>query len=309
MSRPYTYHLLDVFTDRPFGGNQLAVFPDGQGLTAETMQLVARELNLSETVFVLPPDESRHTRKVRIFTPGRELPFAGHPTVGTAHCLVATGEIPAPPDGEIDIVLEEEVGPVPVKVRMEGGKPVFAQLAAAQMPEFRDPPASPAAIAGVLGLKEQDLLPADAWPIRAVSCGFPFLFVPVRDRSVLGRVRMRTDRWEQVLSGWWAENIFVFAPDGELPGSDFRARMFGPSIGIVEDPATGSAATGLGGYLGREGRGGRAGRETLRWVVEQGFEMGRPSMLHVEVDLLNGAIAAIRVGGRSVMMGEGTMML
>jgi len=309
VSDRYRYHLLDVFTGRPFGGNQLAVFLDGAGLGADTMQLVARELNLSETVFVLPPEQARHTRRVRIFTPGRELPFAGHPTVGTAHCLVAAGEVPAPAEGELDIVLEEEVGPVPVKVRMEAGKPVFAQLAAAQMPEFRDPPASPASIASVLGLKESDLLPADEWPIRAVSCGFPFLFVPVRDRATLGQVRMRTDRWEQVLSGWWAENIFVFTPDAELPGSDYRARMFGPSIGIVEDPATGSAATGLGGYLGT-GRGSRvAGRETLRWVVEQGFEMGRPSMLHVEVDLLNGSISAIRVGGESVMMGEGEMTL
>ena len=306
MSGRYRYHLLDVFTDRPFGGNQLAVFPDGQGLDAATMQLVARELNLSETVFVLPPENPAHTRKVRIFTPGREMPFAGHPTLGTAHCLVATGEVGAAGDAEVAIVLEEGVGPVPVKVRIEKGKPVFAQLAAAQSPEFRDPPALPAAIAGVLGLRESDLLPGDQWPIRAVSCGFPFLFVPVRDRSVLARVRMRADRWEQVLSGWWAEDIFVFAPDAELAGSDFRARMFGPSIGIVEDPATGSAATGLGAYLGgREGQDGG----TLMWVVEQGLEMGRPSLLHVEVDRVGGAISSIRVGGQSVMMGTGEMEL
>jgi len=298
----YRFLTADVFTDRPFGGNPLAVFPDARGLTTEQMQQTARELNLSETVFVLPPDDPGHTRKLRIFTPGTELPFAGHPTVGAAFVLAATGEIPL--DGEeTRIVCEEGVGPVPVTIRAEDGKPVFAQLSAAKMPEFGPPPPSRIELAEMLGLDPEDLL-AGADSPQAVSCGVPFLFVPLRNRDAVGRARLRTDRWEAIVSGFWAQDVYVFARDPELPGSHMRSRMFAPRMGITEDPATGGAAASFGGYL--------ASREperngTLRWVIEQGFEMGRPSLLHLEVDKQDGEIIAVRVGGSSVLMSEGIM--
>jgi trans-2,3-dihydro-3-hydroxyanthranilate isomerase len=303
-SPPMRYRFLtaDVFTDRPFGGNPLAVFPDARGLATEQMQQTARELNLSETVFVLPPGDPGHTRKLRIFTPEAELPFAGHPTVGTAYVLASIGEIPlAGP--ETRIVFEEGVGPVPVTIQAEGGKPVFCQLSAAKMPEFGPSPSSRADLAEMLGLAPEDILDG-ADSIQAVSCGVPFLFIPLRDRRAVGRARLRTDRWEALVRGTWAQEVYVFARDPELAGSDLRSRMFAPRMGIAEDPATGGAAAPLGGYLAsrapeRDG--------TLSWVIEQGFEMGRPSLLHLEVDKKDGEITAVRVGGSSVLMSEGTM--
>jgi trans-2,3-dihydro-3-hydroxyanthranilate isomerase len=298
------YHTLDVFTETVFGGNPLAVFPDGRGVSGERMQRIARELNLSETVFVLPPDDPAHTRRLRIFTPAAELSFAGHPTVGTAFLLAALGEVPLAGD-ETAIVFEEGVGPVPVRIRARGGRPVFTQLTAARLPERGPRPPSRAELAGLLGLAEDDLLDGE-WAAEGWSCGVPFLFVPLRGRAALGRVRLDPARWEALLAGWWAPDVYVLARDPELPGSRVRARMFAPTMGIPEDPATGAAASALAGYLAarspeRDG--------ALRWTVEQGFEMRRPSILHVEADVRGGEVAAVRVGGASVLVSEGVMRL
>jgi trans-2,3-dihydro-3-hydroxyanthranilate isomerase len=292
----------DVFTSRIFGGNPLAVFPDGHGLSTEQMRQVAGELNLSETVFVLPPDDPGHTRRLRIFTPGTELPFAGHPTVGTAIVLASIGDVPLTGD-ETQIVFEEGVGPVPVTIRAEGGVPVFAQLSAAKLPATGPPPPSVEELAGLLSIEPADILTGNEAP-ENVSAGVPFLFIPVRDRSVLARCRVRLDRWDALLAGPEAPELYVFSHDPELPGSDIRARMFAPGFGIPEDPATGGAVTAFGGYVGsrapeRDG--------TLRWTIEQGFEMGRPSLLHLEVDKRDGEITAVRVGGGAVLVSEGTM--
>lgn len=298
----YRFYTADVFTDRIFGGNPLAVFPEARGLRAPQMRDAARELNLSETVFVFPAELSRHTRRLRIFTPSAELPFAGHPTIGTAHVLASIGEIPLERD-VTNIVFEEGVGPVPVTIRAEDGRPVFAQLAAARLPEFGPPPPPPETIATTLSLHPSDLLRAEAGP-QAVSCGVPFLFVPVRDRAAIQRVRVNREQWERFFSSYWAPHLYVFAYDAELNGSSLRARMFAPALGIEEDPATGAAATALAGYLGvRDGR----SDATLRWKIEQGFEMGRPSILHVEADKRDGAVISIRVGGASVLVSDGTM--
>jgi trans-2,3-dihydro-3-hydroxyanthranilate isomerase len=296
------YLTLDVFTDRPFGGNQLAVFPDARGLSSERMHELAREFNYSETTFVLPPDDPVHTRRVRIFTPGGEVPFAGHPTVGTAHALAAAGEV-ALDGAETHLVLEEGVGPVPVTVRAEGGAPVFAQLSVAKLPEVGPTPPARDALAAALSLDAADLLDGE-WAPEAVSCGLPFLFVPLRDMDAVRRARPKIDLFERALAGYWTDIVFVFARGGERPGTDVRARMFAPSIGVPEDPATGSACAALGGYLAaRDAR--RDG--ALRWTVEQGFEMGRPSIVEIEVERDGGAARAVRVGGRSVMMCEGTI--
>lgn len=298
----YRFLTSDVFTDRVFGGNPLAVFPDGRGLSTEQMQRVAGELNLSETVFVLPPEDPGNTRRLRIFTPGTELPFAGHPTVGTAIVLASIGEVPVQ-GAETRIVFEEGVGPVPVLIRAEGGAPVFAQLSAAKLPETGPPPPSVEELAELLSIHPEDVLQGEEAP-ENVSAGVPFLFIPVRDRSVLARCRVRLDRWDALLAGPESPELYVFARDPELPGSDFRARMFAPGLGIPEDPATGGAVAAFGGYVGvrspeRDG--------TLRFTIEQGFEMGRPSLLHLEVDKRDGKVTAVRVGGGAVLVSEGAM--
>jgi trans-2,3-dihydro-3-hydroxyanthranilate isomerase len=254
MSLEHAFFTADVFTDTPFGGNQLAVFPDARGIPEDRMQDVAREFNFSETSFVLPAVERVHTRRLRIFNPAGELPFAGHPTLGTA---------------------------------------------------FGPPPPPAARLAAVVGLDETDVLQGPEAP-QAVSCGVPFLFVPLRDRKALARARPDLAAWEGTLSRSWASMLFLFCRDPERAGSDLRARMFAPGSGIPEDPATGGAAVALAGYPGvRDPR--RDG--TLRWIVEQGFEMGRPSLLEVEADKRGGEIAATRVGGASVLVSRGTMRI
>jgi trans-2,3-dihydro-3-hydroxyanthranilate isomerase len=295
----YRFYTADVFTDRIFGGNQLAVLPDAAGLSPEQMQRVAAEFNYSETAFVFPPEDARNTRRVRIFTPATELPFAGHPTLGAAHVLAAAGEVELSGD-TTPLVLEEGVGPVSVEVRAENGRPVFCRLRAAQPPEFGPEPPPVPELAAMLSLEEPDLLP-DA---QAVSCGMPFLFVPLRDLDAVRRARLNRERWEAALAGHWAPSVFVFAREAERAGSDLHARMFAPAVGVEEDPATGSAAAALAGYLGvrDETRDG-----TLRWVVEQGFELGRPSILEAEAVKRAGELVEIRVGGASVMVSEGTM--
>ncbi len=295
------FYTCDVFTDRLFGGNQLAVFPDAREIDLELMAPIAKEFNYSETTFVFPPDDPSHTAKVRIFTPGGELQFAGHPTVGTAHVLATIGAVKLTGD-ETKIVFEEGVGPVPVTIRSKGGKPEFAQLSVAQLPEVGPPPPSAETLAAALSLSVDDLVQGDM-PPQTVSCGTPFLLIPLRTRDAVSRSRVKLDLFEAALNDYVTSKVMVFAMEAEQPGHDVRARMYAPSIGIAEDPATGSACSGLSGYLAaRDPR--RDG--TLRWIVEQGFEMGRPSILELEADKKDGAITAVRVGGKTVMVQEGT---
>jgi len=307
----YQFHTVDVFTDAAFGGNQLAVLPDAQGLRTEQMASITREFNYSETVFVLPPENPSHTRKVRIFTPASELPFAGHPTVGAAFALAITGEIHLAGD-ETRIVLEEGVGPVPVLIRAVGGKPVFCQLTAAKIPEKRAETCDPAVVAEVLSLDRADIDVDGDYAIESVSVGLPFLFVPIRDVGALSRARIKVERWEAALRTSWAPEMYLFTEeessrrrDGVRNGDGIlRARLFAPNMGVPEDPATGSACASLGGYLAwrsskRDG--------TLRFTVHQGIEMGRPSRLDVEADVASGEVKAVRVGGASVLVSSGTL--
>jgi trans-2,3-dihydro-3-hydroxyanthranilate isomerase len=297
----YRFYLADVFTDRIFGGNQLAVFPEAQGLSSEQMQQVAREFNLSETVFVFPAQLPQHHCRLRIFTPGTELPFAGHPTIGTAHILATLGVIPTLGE-ETTVVFEEGVGPVSVNIRLESGQPVFAALTAAKLPEFGPEPPVSAKLAALLSLETSDLLGEEMRP-QAVSCGVPFLFVPLRDRAALSRAQLDRQQWKQTLASYWAPDLYLIAFD-PLDHAHLWARMFAPAMGIDEDPATGAAATALAGYLGHRDC---FADGTLHWTVEQGIEMGRPSLLQIEADKQNGEIQAIRVGGVSVWVGEGTI--
>lgn len=295
------FYTADVFTTHLFGGNPLAVFPHAEGLDAPRLQQIARELSLSETAFVFPPEQPHHARRLRIFTPAMELPFAGHPTIGAAAVLAAVGEIAVAGDGT-EIVFEEAVGPVRVVLRPDGARPPAATLWAAQLPEAGPTP-PPGDVAALVGLNPSDLADPERFP-RAASCGVPFLLVAVRDRAALGRVLLDRARWDTLLARAWAPHVFCFTTDPELPGSQLRARMFAPAMGIAEDPATGAAATALAGHLAATDP---TPDGTLRWVIEQGFEMGRPSLLETEVDKRGGAVVAVRVGGSTVLVSDGTM--
>ena len=307
----YQYHTADVFTDTPFGGNQLAVVTDARGLTTEQMAAITREFNFSETVFVLPPENPAHTRSVRIFTPGSELPFAGHPTVGAAFVLAATGAIELT-GNETRIILEEGVGPVPVLIRSENGRPVFSQLTAAKIPERVAHAYETAHIARVLSLDDSDIDDSGSYSVEAWSAGVPFLFVPVKSLEALGRSRIRVELWEKSLRDSAAPELFLFVETEESAASDgvrdgegvIRARMFAPSLGIPEDPATGGACAAFGGYLaGRSAK--RDGM--LKYTVHQGVEMKRPSKLEVESDMEGGELKAVRVGGASVLISSGVL--
>lgn len=305
--RSYRFVTADVFTDRQFGGNPLAVVLDARGMSSEQMLAVAREFNYSESTFVLPAERGGAAR-VRIFTPGGEIPFAGHPTVGTAHVLFAAGLLRA--DGaESTILLEENVGDVPVRVRHGGGEgplghaePTFAELSAAQLPTESPAPDVPA-LARVLGLREDDFVGGD-WAPRVASCGLAFVIAPLRSRDAVSRARVSLDAWERETPGYESRHVMVMAMDGEH--ADVRARVFVPELSVPEDPATGSACAALAGYLAA-----RTPRldGTLRWSVEQGVEMGRPSRLAIEADRRGGAIVGVRVGGSSVVVSEGRMVV
>jgi trans-2,3-dihydro-3-hydroxyanthranilate isomerase len=302
----YAFHTVDVFTNRLHGGNPLAVVPDARGLSDRQMLAITREFNYSETVFVLPPEVKTSTRRVRIYTPAGEIPFAGHPTVGCAFVLASIGEIKLNGD-ETRVILEEGVGPVSVLIRAKAGKPVFSQLTAARLPEINDPPPPPETLCEILSLEPSHIVADDMIEPEAVSCGLPFLFIPLKKPEMLSWVKVDTLKWEQALRDYWAPEMFVFSTDdwsNIFEGGHISARMFAPGVGIAEDPATGSACAALAGFLGlrSEKRDG-----TVRWTVDQGVDMGRPSRLDLEVDLKRGQLEAIRVGGASVLVSSGEL--
>jgi len=299
----HRYVTLDVFTSVPFGGNQLAVFPDARTIPDASLLAIAREFNYPETTFCYPPTLPAHTRRVRIFTPGGEVPFAGHPTIGTAIALHALGELGTPEGDVAHLVLEEGVGPVPVTVRPDSGNATFAQFSVAKLPEIGPSAPSRGMLAEILGVETEDILGSPSAP-QAISCGLPFLLVPLRTVGAVSRSRVRLDKWETTLRASWAPHLFVFAKDPDGGDTHYRARMFAPGLNVPEDPATGSANACFAGFLAartpmRDG--------TLAWSVDQGVEMARPSRLEIEADKVGGVVTAIRVGGRAVMMSEGSM--
>jgi trans-2,3-dihydro-3-hydroxyanthranilate isomerase len=298
----YSYYTADVFSDRIFGGNPLAVLTEATGLTPIQMQKIAAEFNFSETVFVFPPATAQGTKKVRIFTPSTELPFAGHPTVGTAYILASIGVIPL--EAATTIYLEEGVGLVPVKIICEDGKPVFSELKVAKLPELRREEVNIADVAAILSLKPTDLLPE--YPVRAISCGVPFLFIPVQDQQVLGKIKLNLSLWESLLATAWANALFVFCFDPENPNSRLYARMFAPGLGVMEDPATGSAVAALAGYLGEIDPFSDGVRE---WAIAQGLEMGRPSLVQLKFKKSNRKITEVSVGGATVIVCQGTITI
>ena len=291
------YHLLDVFTNERFGGNQLAVFTNGRGLTTETMQRITKELNLSESTFVLPPDDPANDWKVRIFTPARELPMAGHPTVGTSYVL-AREQMVNVSEAQPIIRLEEGVGVIPVTFNFVNGSPLLIQMQQ-PLPVFSPEFTDRALAAELLSLTTADLA---ATPVQEVSTGVPFLLIPIKNMDSIRRIKFRTDLWEQRLSHYG--QFFVFTLETTYPTSMVHSRMFGPSMGIAEDPASGAPSGPLGCYLVKYGQ---VSGNPAKFISEQGFEMGRPSYIHIEIRQANGAINFVGVGGECVYMGEGSL--
>jgi trans-2,3-dihydro-3-hydroxyanthranilate isomerase len=294
------YHLVDVFTNKRFGGNQLAVFTNGRGIPAETMQKIARELNLSETTFILPPEDPANDYKVRIFTPGMELPMAGHPTVGTSYILAREHMVPLE-GSQILIRLEEGVGLIPVTVDLQDGKPTTArmrQLTPTFGEDFSD---RRALIAETLSLSLSDIDPD--YPPQIVSCGVPILMIPLTSMEAIQKIKVRLDLVDTLLTHDISHELFVFTRETALPTSTVHSRMFAPQLGIAEDPATGAASGPLGSYLVKYGI--VKGGDSVHIVGEQGFEMGRESIIQIDIEQTNGEISGVYVGGECVYVGEG----
>ncbi|MDE2949713.1 MAG: PhzF family phenazine biosynthesis protein [Chloroflexota bacterium] len=295
------YHLLDVFSNQPFGGNQLAVFADPPlELPASTMQLVAKELNLSEVTFVFPPADYQNDFRLRIFTPDRELPMAGHPTVGTAFLLARLGMIKETAKSR-SLSFEEGIGSIQVTVESdEDGRPESV-LMRQPIPQFLDIYEDREAIARMLSLRPEDLQPKA--PLQVLDNGLPFLFVAVQSLDAIRRLSLRLDLWQGLLLGKPGENVFVATTQTEHPGSTVHSRMFAPALGVAEDPATGSASGSLGVYLLKYGL-----VDSGEIVSEQGIEMGRPSFININVERQGEKFTAVTVGGACVYMGQGTLI-
>ncbi|HEY0101146.1 MAG TPA: PhzF family phenazine biosynthesis protein [Pyrinomonadaceae bacterium] len=303
--RKLHYHLVDVFTNRQFGGNPLAVFTNGRGVRVETMQAIAKELNLSETTFVLPPtDGAANDYRVRIFTPGQELPMAGHPTVGTTYVLAREHMIERGEDGaETEIKLEEGVGTIPVRIEWREGAANFIQMRQ-PLPTFGARVEDVRAVAEMLSIAPEEIAETNL-PLEVVSCGVPFLYVPVKSLRAVRNIKFRVDVWENKLKDTVPPEVFVFTREVEFPNSTVHSRMFAPGMGIWEDPATGGASGPLGCYLVRYGVVSADEGGAAEFTSEQGIEMGRPSFIKIRITREGEAITDVRVGGECRFMGEG----
>lgn len=310
----YNFIQLDVFTDRAFAGNPLAVFPEAEGLTDDQMQQIAREMNLSETVFVLPSEKEGVLRRLRIFTPGSELPFAGHPIVGTWNCLAREGVVAAPDGGNGRVQLKHEVGigVLPIEIDFKDGEPAKVTMTQGAF-EIRgeiDDWQEQADIARGLGLAREDL--DETLPIQAVSTGNTMLLVPVRSLADLGNCRPNQNLLDEIFEHSevfrGGTGCYAFTRETmEIGEARAHARFF-VGMGIGEDPATGSAAGPLGGYLvHHDATRVEPAEGVYKFVIEQGDFVNRPSRIGLEVKGEPGKVAEVRVSGSSVVVARGTL--
>jgi trans-2,3-dihydro-3-hydroxyanthranilate isomerase len=300
LMRRLRYVLLDVFTDRAFGGNPLAVFLNGRGLDTAQMQTLAKELNLSEITFVLPPADPTHDYRVRIFTPALEMPMAGHPTIGTAYAL-ALEQMISTSGNETLLRLEEQVGLITVQLTLQQGQPTQAWMRQ-PTPHLGDVWSDRAQIAELLGLSEDDFV--SDLPIQAASASVPFLYVPLNTLAAVGRASLRLDLWERLLKSSAAPSVYVFSTQTSDPNVDIHARMFAPIMGIAEDPATGAASGPLALYATHYQL---VDHNPIR--IEQGMEMGRHSQIAVRMEQAADGSPIFWVGGQAVVVGEGAIFV
>ena len=289
----YPFHIVDVFSSTPFGGNQLAVLPDATGISSLGMQQIAREFNFGETSFVLPQQGPADSYRVRIFTPRTELDFAGHPSVGTACALVMHRQ--PRPGAPARLTLEENVGPVTVDVTQRGG--VFhGNLTLAGKIEMPDGAPSPAELAAVLSVE-----PGAVAQVFFAGVGVPFCFARLDSQVAVDRAVLDRAAWTATLSRAWGPHLFFFAGDLR-DGGELHARMFAPALGIEEDPATGAACAALvGAVAARDGSGGAVCRLSIR----QGVAMGRHSGIEAEAHRRDGGVSSVSVGGATTYIASG----
>ena len=303
--RSLKFYQADVFTGDAFGGNPVAVFPDAHGLSDHQLQQIAREMNLSETVFVLPPTDQAAVVRLRIFTPTQEIPFAGHPVLGTFYVLAQLGLIAAT-DGVTRVMQECNIGLFPVELHAQEGE-LTSVVMTQPKPEFLGPVDAMEdvyKIAGAFGLPKYAITDMK-WPIEVVSTGLPVLIVPVRALTAVRSIQPDASAIMDVCSRFGANGLMAFTTVTVEPSATVHARMFAPSIGILEDPATGSASGALGAYLVQNGVVEVA--PTTDIVVEQGYEIERPSQILVRVESDDDTIKTVKVGGQCVMVVEGTL--
>lgn len=301
--RQYRYLFLDVFTERAFEGNQLAVFPDAGGIDEREMQAIAREINFSETTFVLPRELSGTDVRMRIFTPGAEVPIAGHPTIGSTFALAHLGRIEP---GASGFVFGLNAGPTPVELTWRDTRLDFAWMTQ-PLPAFSSVGIDRAALAAALGLDVDDLVAG--LPLELGSSGVPFLYVPLRtraavDRADLARAALRAccrDAGQRELE------LFIFTTESGDDGATAYSRMLGPALGVAEDPATGIASGPLGAYLVRHRL--ASPDASAPFVSLQGRKMGRPSRVFIAIEARHGTITRARVGGTAVVVAEGAFHL
>jgi trans-2,3-dihydro-3-hydroxyanthranilate isomerase len=291
----YRFVTCDVFTTTRFGGNQLAVLPQASGLSDRQMQRIAREFNFAETTFVLPPEQG-HTRRLRIFTPMAEVPFAGHPNVGSAFVLATLGELGSL-DQALTITFEEKAGPVPIAVERRDGLIRCELTAPERLTVGRS--IGPEMMARALSLEAEDIV-TRTHPPQVASVGLRFLFAELRDRAALQRARPRMDGFDALVADGMPPDVLVYVESRDE--FDIRARVFAPLDGIPEDPATGSANVALGALLAGYDR---APSGSYRRRVAQGVEMGRPSVLEISAEKRDGEVVEARVAGTSVLVSEG----
>lgn len=295
----YRYYICDVFTDTRFGGNQLAVLPEADGLTGAQMQQIAREFNFAETSFVFPAT-SGHTRRVRIFTPAREIPFAGHPNVGTAFVLATAGEL-GKLGATTTVTFEEGAGVVPLRIERRGER-LLCELTAPE-PLSLGQTVSPQLVARAVSLAPEDLVTETHAP-QVASVGLAFIMVELKHRAALKSARIDMAGFETLGAQDMTPDVHMYVRTRRKDGDDFdiRARMFAPLDGIPEDPATGSANCALAAMLAHYD-GSASG--TYRFRISQGVELGRPSVLEARIEKRDGAVASAHMGGECVMVSEG----
>ena len=300
--RSYRYVHLDVFTDRPFSGNQLAVFLDGRGLSASVMQAIAKEMNFAETTFVLPADGGGVDMRVRIFTPAEELPMAGHPTVGTTFALARAG-IVGPERTSLTLGLG--VGPTPVSLVWRGDELRFVWMTQLR-PTFGEPIADSAGAAAALRLPAASVA-GSGLPVQVVSCGVRFLLVPLATRQAVDSAEFDAAAYDRFRRAAAIDElpVFLFTPEPGADNATVYSRMFAAGFGITEDPATGGASGPVGCYLVKNNV--VTAEKAGAMLSVQGVRMGRPSYIHIAVGVEHGEITSVRVGGESVVAGEGTL--
>ncbi len=298
--RAYNFYQLDVFTDKAFSGNPLAVFPDGEGLSGEEMQQIALEMNLSETVFVLPSDKA--LKKLRIFTPQQELPLAGHPVVGTWNLLAHLGITPQVENGVIEIKQELKLGVLPVEIEFRDEKPFRVTMTQGKFEAGTviSDPEEIKKLADGLGLEVSDLTLSENLPVQIVSTGIKALDVQISSLEALKRCRVNASLLSDVYLAHGAIGCYAFSFETLEENSRVHARFFAPADNIPEDPATGSAAGSLSGYLVHHGA-----IDTNKFVIEQGDFMKRPSRIFAEIDGEKGKVETVKIGGSSIIVAKG----